>query len=338
MNEMKEAIRLYYCGEIFEAEKILKSILEKDPENIGALIRYAGVQEDLGRKEEAGSVYLQLARIHEEEANDEECLEALDKASSVLPPIDVAPIKGACLYRLGRYKEALECFVVSPQNIQNLLYIGKSYFALNQYQNALKTFREILARATNSEETFQACYWIGKCQYYLGHLTEAVACLKSFISVYPGETQAYFDLALCLLNTDCLAEAANSLLKYQKLGGNLGLANLYLGIVYCRMGNYQQAIECLNEAPLSEQSMYWKGFAYYEIGFYENALSCFSEAAKMVATPLYVKMAGKAHLKLGNYFEAKFCFEKALDGAPGDEELKKLAAIARHYLRNAENI
>lgn len=333
MDAMKEAIRLYYSGEVFEAEKILKSILAQEPENIGALIRYATIQGDLGRRGEAGSIYLKLARLYEKESNDEECLEALNKAAATISPIDLAPLKGACLFRLGRYEEALENFNLCPRSMQVLLYMGKAHLALHQYELALSVFREALAKGTGNEEIFQACYWIGKSQFYLGNLPEAIECLQSYVSVYPHELQVYLDLALCFLNQDSLTEAETSLLKYHELGGSLEAANLYLGIVYCRMGKYEQAVGYLEQTILSEQSMYWKGLAYYELGLYEEALACFLEAAKMDAKPLYTKMTGKTYLKLGNYFEAKFCFEKALSDDPADEELDKLAAIARHYLK-----
>jgi len=338
VNRMADAIRLYYRGEIFEAEKILKSIIQEDPENIGALIRFATIQEDLGKKEEAGAIYLKLAGLYEKEASYEECLKALEKASSTVPQADLAQLKGACLYRLGRYAEALSNFIIAPQNIQNLFYTGKIYFALNQYDNALKIFREILSKATNNEETFQACYWVGKSLYALGNFNEAISCFESYVSVYHGETHVFLDLAFCFLNSGCLKEAENSLLKYQDLGGNFNLTNLYLGIVNYRMGNYKQAIEYLNETPLSEQSMHWKGLAYYELGLYEDALACFSEAAKIVTKPFYFKMMGNSHLKLGNYFEAKICFEKALNDDPLDEELSKLIAITTHYLKTSEFI
>lgn len=338
MNEMADAIRLYYRGEIFESERILKSIIKEDPENISALVRYATILEELGKDEKIGEIYLRLAALYQKETCYEECLEVLEKASSKIPQSELAPLKGTCLYRMGRYEDALSYFTVSTKTIQNLFYTGKIYFALNQYDNALKIFREILSAATNNDDTFLACYWVGKSLYALGNFSEAISCFESYLSVYQGETQVFLDLAFCFLNSGCLAEAENSLLRYQELGGNINLANLYLGILNYRKGSYEQAIEYLNETSSSEQSIHWKGLAYYELGMYEDALACFSEAAKIVSKPLYFKMMGSSHLKLGNYYEAKICLEKALSDDPSDEELGKLISITGHYLEKGELI
>jgi len=329
---MGEAIKLYYRGELFEAEKILKLILQKEPENINALFRYAVIQEELGRKEDAGAIYLKLAGFYEKEASYEDCFDVLEKASAVLPQVSLAPLKAKCLYHLGRYAEALDYFIASPRNNQNLFYTGKIYFALNQYDNALRIFREISSKASDNEEFFQACYWTGKSLYALGELDGAISCFKSYISVCAGEAQVFLDLAFCYLKTGSFEEARDSLLKYQELGGSPDLAALYSGIVNYRLGNYERAISLLDQAPLSDRALCWKGLACYELGMYEEAVKCFSAAAKYETKPLYFKMMGKSHLKLGDFFEAKICFEKALDMDPSDEELKKLAAVSRQLL------
>ncbi|OPY55970.1 MAG: Tetratricopeptide repeat protein [Pelotomaculum sp. PtaU1.Bin035] len=333
MTEMRDAIRLYYSGELFEAEKILKLILMKEPENINALIRFAAIQEDLGRKEEAGAIYLKLAKLYEKEASYNECLTVIEKASPVFPQADIAPLKGKCLFSLGCYNEALSNFLVSPVNNQNLYYIGKIYFILNQYNDALRVFREILSKATNSEETFRACYWVGKSLYNLGELDDAISCFKSYISVYPDETQVYLDLALCYLKSGCLDEARNNLIQYQNLGGNAELANLYLGIVNYRLGKYKKAIFLLDQTSKKEHTLYWKGLAYYKLSLYEDAIECFSTAAKYEAKPIYYKMMGNSHLELGNFFEAKICFEKALNIDSLDEELRKLISVSENLLK-----
>jgi len=333
VSEMREAIKLYYQGELFEAEKMLKLILQKEPENINALFRYAVIQEELGRKEEAAAIYLKLAGLYEREASYEDCLNVLEKASAVLPQADLALLKAKSLFHLGRYAEALDYFVASPQDNQVLFYTGKVYFALNQYGDALRVFREISSKASDNEEFFQACYWAGKSLYALGELDRAISCFKSYISVYPGEAQVLLDLVFCYLKAGRFEEARDSLFTYQELGGNPDLAAFYLGIINYRLGNYEQAISLLNQTSLSYRALQWKGLAYYELGQYEDAVECFFIAAKYEAKPLYFKMMGKSHLKLGNFFEAKICFEKALDLDPADEDLKKLAAVSRHLLK-----
>lgn len=337
MSKMEDAIRLYYRGEVFEAEKILKLILREEPDHINALTRYAAIQMDLGRAEEAGTVYLRLAELYEKEGSYQECLEFVEKASPVFPQTQLSPLKGKCLFRLGCYAEALSNFLVSPQNNQNLFYIGKIYFALNQYNNALRIFREILSGSSDNGEIFRACYWIGKSLYALGELEEAISCFNSYISYYPNETRVFLDLAVCYLNSGRLEEARSNLLQYRHLGGSQEVVCFYLGLVNYRLRNYREAIDLLDQASVSDQALHWKGLAYYEIGHYEDALNCFSAAAKYEAKPLYFKMMGSAHLKLGSFFEAKICYEKALSIDPSDKDLEKLISISGNLLKSKES-
>lgn len=336
MNDMAYAIKLYYSGELLESERILKSIIKDDPENINALIRYVNVLEGLGRSKEAGDIRLNIAEIYFREENYPECVNVLEKASDIFPESELALLKGTCLYHMGRYAKALNYFLIAPESADSLFYRGKIYFVLEQYDEALKMFRATITKAVPKEDVFSAYYWLGKTLSALGNQREAVASFQKCISIYRDEAQAYFDLALCFLDADKLDEAERNLLKYQDLGGNINLANLHLGILHCRKGNYEKAIEYLEGAPPDAQSLYWEGLAHYELGFYDNALTCFSEAAKSDTNLRYFKIMGKSHLKLGNYFEAKICFEKALDADPADEELDKLIDITGHYLEESE--
>ncbi|MCL6561025.1 MAG: tetratricopeptide repeat protein, partial [Firmicutes bacterium] len=269
MGDMEEAIRKYYRGELVEAEKILKRILRNKPDDIHALVRYAAVQADLGHMEEAGAVYLKLAEIHEKEGSYGECLEFLDKASFFHPPAKISPLKGRCLFHLGRYIEALCHFMVSPEEHRNLFYTGKIYAALNQHENALRTFRHILSNTADTEEMFRASYWIGKSLFALGEIEEAISCFTSYLSFYPGEVQVYMDLALCCLNSGRFEDAKKHLLQYQNSGGEPDIANFYTGIVDYHLGNYLEAIRRLDRVS-HHQALHWKGLAHYELGQYED--------------------------------------------------------------------
>lgn len=336
MSQMEEAIRLYYRGEIFEAEKIIKSILQEEPDNTNALARFAAVQMELGRVEEAGETYLRLAELYGKEGNWEDCLEFLEKVPEGFSREKLSLLRGKCLFRLGRYAEALSDFIVSPGNNEALFYTGKTYFALNQYNNALRTFRGILSGACDTVEMFQACYWVGKALYALGEMEEALSCFKSYISLYPNEAQVYLDLAICYLNSGRLEEARSNLLQYGHLGGSEETVYFYLGIINYHLGNYRETIDLLDKATSSDQTMHWKGLALYELGHYEDALQCFTGAAEYDTKALYLKMMGNSHLKIGSFFEAKMCYEKALSMDPSDKDLEKLVAISRHFLKTEE--
>lgn len=333
MDSIENAIRLYYKGEIFEAESVLRNILQEDPDNVKALVRLAIIQTELGRIEEAGSLYLKAAQIYEQEGSYEDSLNTLEKGLPVLDEKLAAPLKGRCLYYLGRFEEALSHFLISPEENQNLLLTAKTYFQLGQYDKSLECLEKMLSVSRSRKEIIHAYYWVGKSLSALGRFDEAVKCFKRHLSIFPGEKQVYLDLAVCYLYSGSLGEARSNLNQYRLSGGDEAAANFYLGIVDFRLGNYIDAIRFFNKAKSNDQALHWKGLAYYELGMYYNALKCFTRAAKYEKKPVYLKMMGNANLKLGSYFEAKICYEKAYSLDPLDADLKKLITLSENLLK-----
>ena len=338
MADMSSAIRFFYSGNLEEAESILEEILIEDRYNISALLRYGAVLEGLGKNQEAGSVYMKLAQIYFRERSYAESLGVLEKAISFLPEADnPLLLKGYCLYYLGRYAEALPFFAEAViVEVDNLFYAGKIRFALKQYREAEKDFLAIKEKAVKKGDSLLADYWLGKTYYALRRFDEAISRLRRYNRAYPDDKQVYLDLALCYLETGAWEDAEKRLITYRDKGGNQKLADLNLGVVYFRKGDYLKALEYLNNTPPSAQSLHWKGLSYYSQGLYPEAIECLAELVKLVDNPYYYyKIMGSAHLKLGNYYEAKMLVERALDDNPDDPEMEKILLVVRHYLKEA---
>lgn len=334
MNEMEEAIRLYYQGDLLRAEKILKRLTESEPDNINAHIRLAEIEKELGDLEAAEAVQLKIAGIYEKNGNYEECLDILEKIKPQSLYDIFLHLRGKCLFHLGRYSEALSDFLVSPRDNEIMFYMGKCYFFLENFDEALKTFKLIFTETKSREELYRSHYWIGKSLYGLGQVEDAIACFNSYIPSYPKEKQVYLDLAICYLNVRSFDRAKKSLARYKKLGGSTDVVYFYAGLVCYNQEDYTGAITNLDKTSLDDQSLHWKGMAYYQLAQYEEALECFSQASKHQAKPLYLKMMGNANLKLERYFEAKFCYEKALDLEPSDEDIRRLIYVTEGLLKN----
>ena len=338
MADMSSAIRFFYSGNLEEAESILTEILTEDRYNINALLRYGAVLEGLGKEQEAGNVFLKLAQMYFRERSYAESLEVLEKAITYLPEAaNPQLLKGYCLYYLGRYAEALPFFAdATIIEVDNLFYAGKIRFFLKQYLDAEKDFLTIKEKALKKADVQLADYWLGKTYYALRRFDEAISCLKIYNKAHPDEKQVYLDLALCYLETGAWEEAEKRLTIYRDKGGNPKVADLNLGIVSFRKGEYAQALEYLNNTPVSAQSLHWKGLAYYSQGNYAEAIECLAELCKLVDNPCYYyKIMGSAYLKLGNYFEAKMMVERALDDYPEDPEMEQILVIVRHYLKES---
>jgi superkiller protein 3 len=337
MSDMAAAIRFFYSGNLEEAESILEEILEEDQHNLSALVRYGAVLEGLNKPKEAGAVYRRISELHYREGSYSECLEALDQAIHYLPEADNLPVmKAICLYRLSRFREASPLFREASPSVENLFFFGKTLFALKEYDEGEKVFRSIKAKAATREDHYLGDFWLSKILYAMGKFSEAVPGLEEYIAAYPGETQAHLDLALCLLEAGDWDKAANHFEEYRNLGGKTEIADYYSGIVCYHKGEYEQAIEYLNMAPKREQTNHWQGLAYYELGLYEEAIRCFTQIEKSMNEIFYLKIMGSAHLKQGNYYEAKLLLEKALLEDPEDQELNKMLSITSHYLEESK--
>lgn len=334
MNEMEEAIRLYYQGDMIKAEKILRRLVESEPDNISAHLRLAEVEKELDNLEEAEEVQLKIASIYERDGSYGDCLDLLEKIKPQFFYDVFLHLRGKCYFHLGRYDEALSDFLESPRDYEIMFYIGKCYFFLGDYNEALKIFKEIFADTSSREELYRSHYWIAKSLYGLGQVEDAIACLNSYIPSYSKEKQVYLDLAICYIDVREFDRAKRSLAKYKKLGGSADVVHFNSGLICYYKEDYQGAIASLEKTSLDDQSQHWKGMAYYQLAQYEEALGCFDQASKHQAKPLYLKMMGNANLKLGRFFEAKFCYEKALDLDPADEDIKRLVFVTESLLKN----
>jgi tetratricopeptide (TPR) repeat protein len=330
---MEEAIRLYYQGDMVRAERILKRLVEAEPDNVSAYIRLAEIEKEMDKMEEAEEVQLKIAGIYEKNGNYEECLDVLEKITPQFKKRIFSPLRGKCLFHLGRYSEAMSDFVDSPRVSGIMFYFGKCQFYLGHYNDALKTFKEIFAETTSREELYLSHYWIGKSLYAMGLVEDAIACYEIYIPGYPKEKQVYLDLLICYLDIQQYNKAKKCLSKYKKLGGSKDMVNFYSGMICYNQGDYTGAIANLDKTALDDQTLHWKGMAYYQLDLFEEALESFIQASKHQVRPLYLKMMGNANLKLNRLFEAKICYEKALGLDPGDEDIERMISVTESLLK-----
>jgi len=122
------------------------------------------------------------------------------------------------------------------------------------------------------------------------------------------------------------------------------LASYYSGIIYMEKGEYQLAIDYLNNADLDDAvagavAKGTIGDAYLELGNFGEALSYYEAAIdhseNSLTTPLYLKKAGLVYEELGsededNYKTALNYFQRIKDDYPSSTEGRSIDAyIAR---------
>lgn len=119
------------------------------------------------------------------------------------------------------------------------------------------------------------------------------------------------------------------------------LANMYLGNIYMKKGEYQLAIEYYNQASLGgsvlpAQAVGNIGDAYVELGNIDQAISHFEKAAGMdkndYTAPMYLMKAGIAYESVGNYAKAAAAYRRITTDHPNCDQISD----AKKYLGRAE--
>ncbi len=111
------------------------------------------------------------------------------------------------------------------------------------------------------------------------------------------------------------------------------LARFYAGFSYLYLGEYQNAIDYLEDfssddmivGPRAQGGI---GDAYSELGQYEEAANNYMKAAKMVTndftTPIYLKKAGLAYEKIGEHERALDVYTRIKDDFRKTEEAQDI--------------
>ncbi len=170
-----------------------------------------------------------------------------------------------------------------------------------------------------------------------------IGAILTLIGVYlaykywyiPGEDEAAkkeLFVAERLFEQDSLNPAIT---KFTKVADEFGmtpsgnLAEYYLGISYLRKGDFEKAIEHLEEFEAEDKmigpmAIGALGDAHMELGKTEEAISFYLKAADKAnnefVTPMYLKKAGQAYESLKKYDEALKTFERIKNEYRNSEE------------------
>ncbi|MBN1504433.1 MAG: tetratricopeptide repeat protein [Candidatus Eisenbacteria bacterium] len=129
--------------------------------------------------------------LHDAELRDEAIAE-YDKALAIEPSFVEALVnKGAVLNELGRISEAISSFqkvlAVRPRDTRALCNLGNSFYALKDYDKAMKQYK----LAVEADSTFaEGYYYIGIAFADAGMYREAVREWEKILAVAPGTEAA----------------------------------------------------------------------------------------------------------------------------------------------------
>ncbi len=117
------------------------------------------------------------------------------------------------------------------------------------------------------------------------------------------------------------------------------LASYYAGVIYLKKGDFQAAIDNLQNADLDDEIVGSMaegslGDAYVELGNFDKALSYYNDAAShsknMLTTPMYLKKAGLIYEDQKKYDAALKNYERIKNDFPKSNEARSIDSyIAR---------
>jgi tetratricopeptide (TPR) repeat protein len=111
------------------------------------------------------------------------------------------------------------------------------------------------------------------------------------------------------------------------------LAQYYAGISYLRLGEYEEAINYLDDFDASDRvisvvALGATGDAYVELGNYDKGLTYYEKAAGLnpndLLSPIYLFKAGLVQEKLGNYKKAVASYKKIKTNFPKSDEAREI--------------
>jgi tetratricopeptide (TPR) repeat protein len=231
--------RLYrFENEHGEAEKVLRSVLQHEPDNEQALEQLSQLLMDEGRSQEAVTLLSQAA----ENSSSPDLYDMLGDAYSQQKNWPLAE---------EVYRKAIEQEPDEPTHRQGL---AQALVAQNKYQDALAQFKKLAELQPATAENY-----VRMAEIYrrLGQFDQAQTSLQRAKELAPGNLQVLYNEALLYedqgqygdavkILTDAIAGMKAQTKDSTAGGGSTGaMAILYeqLGLVYRRAQNYPEAIE-----------------------------------------------------------------------------------------------
>ena len=293
-NELKifrEYIRKQRLGKKFD-EKVFKlevmkidKILEKNPEDVSAILKKGKLLLENNKDEEALAVFERVLDIETENelvlmtigvvigflGKHKEAIRIFDKVLEINPKNDVAlAIKGFALLKNEKHKEAIHIFEkvleINPKNESALLMKGKALDNLGKYEEAICTFDKVLKVNPKNEEALMEK---GLSIMYFGKYKEAIHIFEKVLEINPKNEPALVAKGFALFNIDKYKEATHELDKALKINLKNELALSVKGDALGRMGRYKESIIILDKIlkinPKDEGALFLKAKSLFAL-------------------------------------------------------------------------
>jgi predicted O-linked N-acetylglucosamine transferase (SPINDLY family) len=320
---LAQAMASHRAGNLADAERLYRSILQASPEHADALHLLGVIAHQRGRHEEA--------------------IRLIDRALAFRPDFAEAHgNRGYILAALNRHQAALASYeralALKPDDVEALSRRGNTLCALNRPQEALASYERALALRPDHAEALNNR---GSALRLLGRLDEALASYDQALAVKPNYAEAYCNRAVALHELDRLDEALANFDWALALKPDFAEALCNRGSALLAFHRPQEALASYERAlatrPGLPEALSGRGHALLALDRHAEALASY-ERALAIKPDLgdALSRRGNALIALGRYEAALASQDQALAIKPDNAEAHNNRGMALVMLHRPE--
>lgn len=273
-----QAWRFYSAGIGYEQKAMVPEAIEQyeqalaaDPAFVAACYKLSLYKYSRGEREEGLAYYRRLESLR---------AKATDKEKYQIDRLG-AGLRRDLSQAIAVSKRWLE---QSPQDIDAYFNLGDIYFALQNYDEALRYYQPILAIDPKYKMAYNQ---IGYAYAYKGELDSAITTLKKYRELAPDEPNPYDSMGEIFYNHGDYKEAAKNLRQSLARNEDFNASRQMLSQVYLDQGKYDTALQWIDDYLSRAQDPVSKALGFerkaliqWRQGQIDNAVGCLDQVMK----------------------------------------------------------
>lgn len=330
---LKRGVQCHRQGDLEQAEKSYRAILDAAPMNADAL-HLLGVLSNQ-RQDHAAAIGLisraiqifpdqpiyhnNLGNAYRDSGRLEQAVCCYQKALQIRPDLVETYINmGIAYHQLADFKSAASAYQKAikrkPDSAEAHYNLGNTFRAQQLFNEAISCFQRA---ASLNPMLVEAFYNQANLLEKQARFDEAMACLKRCIQFKPGWAEAHCNLGNLSKQLGFTDDAISHYRKAIFLKPQLDEAHNNLGNAFKDRGSFGKAIDCYHKAlqirPESVEAYFNLGVTYADADQPTEAIGCFRKATQL--NPEFAEAHNYMGVVLadqGQRDEAIVCFQKAI--------------------------
>ena len=180
------------------------------------------------------------------------------------------------------WQHSIENFEKGEPTTADLLRMAQTYAFLQQTQRADSLYAAIVAKDPSSRDAKFALNQSGKAKFSRQEYDDAIATFRKVIALDPSADEAYYYIGLAHKEKKRYPEALDSLRAAANLAPDKADRQFWLGILYAQMDSTALARERFSRSVALDSAGTFSGVAYRQLGFYELLAKNYDGAVRLL--------------------------------------------------------